>query len=192
MINILKRFIHKIDLNEAIRGFSIFLVFMWIAFWLSRYFWKEQLISRIEQAGIRWPLFIVFRKAFSVVIIPFSWSITYALVWWLYGLTQGILYTSIWNAIGMSISFYIWRKWWKKVVQWIVWKKHIKEVIHLIAHLKSWKKLAITRLVLFPLEDFIHYAWWMSKITFIKFFLVSIAMATILSLGPIYFGYLLI
>lgn len=192
MIRALKRFIHKIDLIEAIRGFSIFLVFAWIAFGIGRYFWKEQLSIRINQAGIRWPLFVVIRKAFSVVVIPFTWSITYALAWWLYGITYWILYTAIGNAIGMSASFYIWRTWWKKAVQRIVWKKHIKEVIHLINHLKSWRKLAITRLVLFPLEDFIHYAWWMSNISYMKFFLVSMGIATLLSLWPIYFGYLLI
>ena len=192
MLSTLSRFIHKIDIQEAIRGLSIFIIFAWLAFGLSRYIWKEQIAWRIEQAGIRWPIIVIAWKAFSVVVIPFTWSITYALAWWLYGVMLWTVYTAVGNAIGMSISFYIWRIWGKKAVERFVWKKHIKEIIHLISHLKSWKKLALTRLILFPLEDFIHYAGWMSKITYAKFFLVSICVATLLSIAPMYFGYLLI
>ena len=68
----------------------------------------------------------------------------------------------------------------------------MKEIKHLISHLTNIKTFTITRIILFPLEDLINYASGMSKISYARFFVISIVIVTAFSLVPIFFGHILI
>lgn len=191
-LKFLQRFIHKVDTIAALKASAIIIIFVALSIIISRSIWEEQLQTRIEQAGIRWPVILIFRKAFSVVFVPFSWSIIYIIAWGLYGMWKGTVLGIIGNAIGISGAFWIGRIWWVKVTKWLVGKKNVKEVEHLISHLTDVKKFTITRLVLFPLEDLINYAAGMSKIPYLYFFSISMVVITAFSLLIVYFGYIFI
>lgn len=187
-----KNLLHKIDKKEAIKWLTIIILIIFLSLLISRYIGQETIEQRVIKAGILWPILLISWKAISVILIPFSWSIIYIISWGLYSTFQATMIGVIGNAIGMSISFFIWRKRGEKAVTWFVGTKHIDEVIHLINHLSDAKTFAITRIVLFPIEDFINYAGGMSQIPFSIYFTISIIIVTVFSLVPIIFGNLLI
>jgi uncharacterized membrane protein YdjX (TVP38/TMEM64 family) len=110
----------------------------------------------------------------------------------LYNARGALLIGIIGNAIGITGAFFVGR--WRGVcvVTRIVGKKHIQEVLHLVHHLQDMKKFTLTRIVLFPLEDFINYAAGMSHISFLHFFGISLLITTLGSVIPIWLGHILI
>lgn len=191
-LKFLQRFIHKVDTIAALKACGIILLFIWGSLFISKTIGQEKLQERVEKAGVRWPLILIFWKWFSVIFVPFSWSIIYIIAGGLYGLWKATVVGLIGNALGISISFWIGRKRWVDAISWIVGKKNVHEIKHLISHLTDVKTFTITRLVLFPLEDLINYAAGMSKISYVRFFVISIVIITAMSLLPIFFGEMLI
>ena len=191
-LHLAKRIFHKIDKKAALKWIGIILLIVIISLIATRIIWKETLEQWVIQAGARWPVLLILWKAISVIFVPFTGSITYIIAWGLYGTWKATLFGAIWNAIGMSVAFFIWRKWGIQAVTRIIGEKNRDEVVHLVSHLNDIKTFTLTRIILFPLEDLINYASGMSKISFIPYFIISIIIVTLLSLLPIIFGHFLI
>jgi len=155
---------------------------------VTKYIWEDQISARVEEAGIRWPLVIITWKASTIIVAPLSGTATYVIAWWLFWVRWWSVYNLIWNALGMTIWFFIWRIRGIDVIKRLVGKKSsliVQELTHELADLKT---LIITRVVLFPLEDLINFACGMSKLRYPTFLIVSLLITSVVATVRVWVG----
>ena len=181
-------FLAHVDKNAIYKllWWALFLVLLSI--WVTTYIGEEQIATRVKQAGIRWPVVIIARKALTIIVAPLSGTATYVIAWWLFGVLRWSIYNLIGNALGMTIWFYVGRIRWIDVIKRLVGKKSSLIVEELTHELEDLKTLAITRVVLFPLEDLVNFACGMSKIRYPTFLIVSLFITSIVATVWVWVG----
>ena len=188
LVDQIKQSIWNIDPAAAKKLVLLSIVLVTASILMTFYIWEEQLNTRVEKAGIRWPALIILWKSLTILIAPLSGTITYVIAWWLYWVFWWNIYNIIWNAIWISIWFWLGRIWWIDAVTRLLWKKSADMVQDITERLEDIKTLAITRVILFPLEDLINFAWWMSKIRFPIFLAISLVITTMVAIVWVWFG----
>ncbi len=183
-----QEFLTHIDKNALLKIWVIAIILVIASLLVTQYIGEEQITAWVEKAGIRWPLVIIIRKSLTILIAPLSWTATYVIAWGLFGVLRGSIYNLIWNIIGMTIGFYVWRIRGIDAIKRLIGKKSSLMVEELTHELADTKTLIITRVVLFPLEDLINFACGMSKIRYIPFVIISIIITSIVATIWVWLG----
>jgi uncharacterized membrane protein YdjX (TVP38/TMEM64 family) len=147
---------------------------------------EDNLRRAIEEAGIFAPLFYIAIKALTYIFAPLTSGPIQVIAGKLFGnIWLGALYTLIGEVLGGSISFWIARRFGRPVVLRFVGKEGMKQVEDFYQHrMGGWISLAVARLVLFSVWDFLSYAAGLAKsVSFTAYLAVSI----ILGFLPTYF-----
>jgi uncharacterized membrane protein YdjX (TVP38/TMEM64 family) len=102
----------------------------------------------------------------------------------------GVLYTLIGEVIGGSVSFWIARRFGRPIVVRLVGQKNMRQVDSFYENqLGGWYSLAVARLVLFSVWDFLSYAAGLAKtVSFRAYFLVSVILGFIPTLFFVWIG----
>lgn len=177
--------INKKSLTKILLWASILVV---LSFVVAKFIWEEQMQVWVEKAGIWWPLVIIALKALTVFVAPLSGTAIYVISWGLFWFVQWSIYNIIGNALWITLAFYLGRFRWVRATKWILWEQATTMVIELSNKLADYKNLIITRIIFFPLEDLINFAWWISKIRFIPFLLISLTVTSIVGTARVYLG----
>jgi uncharacterized membrane protein YdjX (TVP38/TMEM64 family) len=152
-------------IREIIIGGVGFLVFMTLLVIGIDAIGVDNLQQIIRDAGALAPLLYIGLKAVTYVFAPLTSGPIQVLAGTLFdSLWLGILYTLIGEVIGGSINFWIARRWGRRVVLYLVGKDGIAEIESFYkGRLDSWTSLAVARLVLFSVWDFLSYALGLAK-----------------------------
>jgi uncharacterized membrane protein YdjX (TVP38/TMEM64 family) len=147
---------------------------------------KETLQKWISDAGIFAPLVYIAIKALTYIFAPLSSGPIQAVAGTLFGSVElGVLYTLIGEVLGGSISFWIARRFGRPVVLRFVGKEGMKQVDDFYQNrMGGWISLAVARILLFGVWDFLSYAAGLSKSVKFSHYL---AVSVILGFFPTWF-----
>ncbi len=123
----------------------------------------------VEKAGVWGPLVFILLKVSTLVIAPLSGSPLYPAVGLLFGFWPGILYVVIGDMIGVSINFYLSRRFGKALIsRWISNKEEgmLNKVVNHISDAKGFFHAALT---FFAMPELLSYAAGLSKLPYYKF-----------------------
>lgn len=154
---------------------SIFLFALLI--FLSSIFSSEEISSFISKAGILAPLFYMLIQVTGQIFAPLSTSALFVAGFILFGKTA-IIYSILTWLISSITNFYLARTYGKKVLKKFIGEEGIIRIEE-IANKIDTKKFVLLRLSTFYISDFASYAFGLTNISFIKYYL-----ATILSMIP--------
>jgi uncharacterized membrane protein YdjX (TVP38/TMEM64 family) len=120
----------------------------------------------VTGAGPWAPLVFVLLKASTYVIAPLSGTPLKLTAGALFGVWDGLLYTTIGDILGGSLNFWIARLLGRPGIARFAGPKAIRQVDDTVAHVGGWRALLLARLALSSLYDFISYAAGLSKLPF--------------------------
>lgn len=173
-------------IREILLGGLGFIAFLTLLIWGMNAIGKENLQQMIADAGIWGPLIYIGIKAATYIFAPLTSGPIQAAAGTLFGSVElGVLYTLIGEVLGGSISFLIARRFGRPIVLRFVGKEGMKQVDEFYQHrMGGWISLAVARLVLFSVWDFLSYAAGLAKP--VKF-RTYVAVSIILGALPTYF-----
>jgi len=161
---------------QIIVGILGLIVFVSVVTFLMNWIGIPELQRFISEAGPLAPLAYIALKAATYVFAPLTSGPIQVIAGTLFGnVWLGVLYTLIGEVIGGSISFFIARRLGRPMVAKLVGKDGMGQVDDFVQNkLGGWQSLAIARIVLFSLWDFISYAVGLTKIKYVHYFWVSL------------------
>lgn len=160
-------------------GFVVFLTVFTI---LINTLGIERLQGFIEEAGIFAPLVYISIKALTYIVAPLTSGPIQVVAGTLFdSVWLGTLYTLIGEVLGGSISFWIARRLGRPAVVRLVGHEGMKRVDDLYENqLGGWRALAVARLVLTSIWDFLSYAAGLSNtVRFRTYLWVSIVVGSV-------------
>lgn len=170
-----------INIKFIRRSFILLLAFIVLQIWLSRLIWESTIQQWVEESWVRAPAFLIVYKALSILVAPLSWSVMYLIAGWLFGTWYGLLYAAIWNFFGMTLAYWIGRRYWENAIQRFLWKKSMHQITTLLDHLQDKKTFIVSRVILMPIEDLINFASGIAKVPYWWFIMTSMVIVTLVS-----------
>lgn len=120
----------------------------------------ENIQAAIREAGIFAPLVYIAIKAATYVFAPLTSGPIQVVAGTLFdSVLLGVLYTLAGEVLGGCISFWLARRFGQPMVRRLVGDENLERVNNVYKHqLGGWVSLAVARIVLFSLWDFLSYA----------------------------------
>lgn len=177
-------------LRELIVGGIGFVVFVTVLTFVMNWVGIPQLQAFIKEAGALAPLAYIVLKALTYVFAPLTSGPVQVIAGTLFdSVWLGVLYTLIGEVIGGSISFFIARRFGRPMVSRMVGTSGMAQIDDFINNrLGGWQSLALARLVLFSLWDFISYGVGLTTIRYRTYLWVSIVIGSIPTLAFVWLG----
>ena len=163
-------------IREILLGGVGFLAFMTILIIGINSIGVDNLQQFIRDAGPLAPLVYIGIKAMTYIFAPLTSGPIQVVAGTLFGnVWLGTLYTLMGEVLGGSISFWIARRWGRPVVLRLVGKDGMAQVEQVYQNrLGGWVSLAVARIVLFSVWDFLSYALGLAKsVRFSTYVLIS-------------------
>ena len=151
----------------------------------------DRLQAFIEDAGVFAPLVYIGIKAVTYIFAPLTSGPIQVVAGTLFGnVWLGTLYTLIGEVLGGSISFWIARRYGQPVVRRFVGEKGMQQVEDFYAHqMGGWLSLAIARVILFSLWDFLSYAAGLARnVRYTTYLAVSVILGAIPTFAFVWMG----
>lgn len=142
----------------------------------------ERLQQAIQDAGVFAPLVYIAIKALTNVFAPLTSGPIQVVAGTLFdSLWLGVLYTLIGEVLGGSIAFWIARRFGQPVIRRFVGEKGLVQISQIYEkQLGGWISLAVARVFLFGIWDFISYAAGLARIVkFRTYLLISIILGAL-------------
>lgn len=130
--------------------------------------------SFIENAGPWTPVVYVLLKAATYVIAPLSGTSIKMASGALFGTWEGLVLSMIGDALGGSLNYWIARTLGRAGIRKFAGKQSLKEVDHVANRLGGWRTLAVARIVLSFMYDFISYAAGLARFPFGQFVIITV------------------
>jgi uncharacterized membrane protein YdjX (TVP38/TMEM64 family) len=134
----------------------------------------EKIRGLVEGAGVWAPAVFILLKASTYVFAPLSGTPLKITAGALFGLWEGVLYTTLGDVLGGCLNFWIARLFGRPAIRRFAGAKGIKQVDETVEHVGGWKALFVARLVLSSLYDFISYAAGLSNLQFKHYLWVTV------------------
>lgn len=162
-------------IREIIVLLAGFVVFMVVLLTFMNAVGIPRIQEAVQEAGVFAPLFYILLKTLTYVFAPLTSGPIQVFAGTLFdSVWLGVLYTLIGECLGGSISFWIARKLGRPMVARLVGKDGIRQVDDFYQNrLGGWLPLAVARLVLFSVWDFLSYAAGLAPVKFSSYLWVS-------------------
>lgn len=184
-------------LSKKIFVWLLILLAVFLASYGVQYFLTSSVIINLfETYYIVSIVVLIIAKIATVVLAPLSWWVLYILAWTLLPFNESIVRLSVWNFVWISLAYFLWKWYWDKIIYWFWWKKWVKKSHYLLDKIHNRKSFLGIRIVFFFVEDLLNFIWWMSRVAYIPFIIISMILTTIFMLfvmfgSSIVFNYLL-
>ncbi len=152
--------------------------FLWLFFFVallvggSFFISIEELAALVARAGFWGPLLLVVLKASTIVIAPLSGSPLYPLAGALFGGWFGLFYIVLGDMLGAVVSFFISRRYGKKVVARFLSASNLKFLETALSYMSSVKGFLIARVIFSPLPEVASYGAGLTTLPFWPFFFI--------------------
>lgn len=131
--------------------------------------------DRIETAGALAPVLYILIKSSTVIFAPLSGTALYILSVPLFGFWLGVLYSFLGDLLGAIVTFYISRFFGRPVVKYFTGKKNMIYVEKSLEIMSTVKGFFILRLATLTMPEVASYAAGLSKIKFVPFIFIHMA-----------------
>jgi len=164
-------------IREILIGGIGFILFLTVMVFAINAVGVENLQQFIEDAGAWAPIFYITLKAITYIFAPLTSGPIQVIAGTLFGnIWFGVLYTLIGEVIGGSISFLIARRFGRPVIQRLVGNQAMQQIEDFYnKRMGGFVSLAVARIVLFSVWDFLSYAAGLAEsVRFRSYLFVSI------------------
>jgi uncharacterized membrane protein YdjX (TVP38/TMEM64 family) len=149
---------------------------------------SDRLQAMIEEAGPLAPIVYMLLRALTYVFAPLTTGPIQLASGALFGIWEGIAYSLLGEALGGSINFWIGRRFGRPVVLRLAGEQGLlkaEEYYHLVG---EWRGLALARLVLFAMWDFLSYVIGFTPVKYSHYLLVSLIVGAIPTAAAVFVG----
>lgn len=143
-------------------------------FLASRLIGIDRVRATIEAAGVYAPLLYIVVKASTYVIAPISGGPIQVASGALFGLWGGTVYSLIGDVIGGSANYWIGRRLGPRIVTMLTGTKGMQRVDAFGRQLLGWQTLALARVFLSAVYDYVSYAAGLAAVNFKQYVIVTI------------------
>jgi uncharacterized membrane protein YdjX (TVP38/TMEM64 family) len=169
-------------------GFVVILIALGFLFWV---FDIKEVQAFVERGGAWGPVVFILAKATTIVVAPISGSAIYPMAGAVFGFWHGFIYLFIGDALGSTIAFWISRRYGIHVARRFMGSGDGNYLTHILEHLNTWRGLFEARIFFSALPEAVAYAAGLSRLPFMKFFVVQMGLAIPTIALMTYFGSLL-
>jgi uncharacterized membrane protein YdjX (TVP38/TMEM64 family) len=162
---------------QKILYLSISILLLLLLLYLSNRYSSEEISLFISNAGIFAPITYILIQILGQIFAPLSTSALFVAGFLMFG-RLAIVYCIITWLISSFINFYLARNYGRKVLKLFIGKKGIKDIED-IANRIDTKQFFLLRFTSFYINDFASYAFGLTNISFLKYYI-----ATIVSMIP--------
>jgi uncharacterized membrane protein YdjX (TVP38/TMEM64 family) len=148
----------------------------------------ERLQQYVTNAGPFAPIAYILLRALTYVFAPLTTGPIQFASGALFGAWQGIVYSIIGETIGGSINFWIGRKFGRPVVLRLAGEGGLKKAEDYYHLLGEWRGLAIARIVLFAMWDFLSYVIGFTPVKYVHYLWVSLIIGLIPTAAAVFLG----
>ena len=141
----------------------------------ARFIGFENIHDKVERLGAFGPALLITLKASTLVFAPLGGSPLYPISGALFGFWKGLLYMVSGDVLGAVISFYISRRLGKRIAEYFLSKPGMKVAESMLQYLGTFKGLAQARLFVLGFPEAVNYAAGLTKIPFVQFLTITIA-----------------
>jgi uncharacterized membrane protein YdjX (TVP38/TMEM64 family) len=149
---------------------------------------SDRLQAMVEEAGPLAPIVYMLLRALTYVFAPLTTGPIQLASGALFGIWEGIAYSLLGEALGGSINFWIGRRFGRPVVLRLAGEQGLlkaEEYYHLVG---EWRGLALARLVLFAMWDFLSYVIGFTPVKYSHYLLVSLIVGAIPTAAAVFVG----
>jgi uncharacterized membrane protein YdjX (TVP38/TMEM64 family) len=178
----------RLDWGSILPAAAAFLFVTGGTLYLMNTLGPDRLRQSIIDAGPLAPLVYIGLRALTYVFAPLTTGPIQVASGALFGVWEGILYSLLGEVLGGSINFWIGRKLGRPVVLRIAGESGLakaEEYYHLV---EDWRGLAVARLVLFAMWDFLSYVIGFTSARFVHYVLVSFFVGAIPTAAAVFLG----
>lgn len=159
----------RVSRRELLQSvFWLVLIFALI-YGFARFVGFENLRATVERAGIFGPALLAFLKASTLVFAPLGGAPLYPVSGALFGFWKGFLIMFIGDFIGTTVSFYISRRFGRKIAGYFLSQPGMRVVNDILSHLGTIKGLIQARVILVGFPEGVSYAAGLTTLPYRKF-----------------------
>ena len=133
-----------------------------------------ELRALVERSGPWAPLVYILLKMIATILPPVSGSPLRVASGALFGLPLGVLLSLIADLIGGSISFWITRRYGRRVLELFVGGGSVETVDGLVRRAGGWRALLFVRLAVPPIYNYVSYAAGLTRLPYWQFAAVTL------------------
>ncbi len=178
----------KMEKKEAIQNIVILLAVVSAIVGSSFFVSIEKLGELVGRIGIFGPLLLIALKASTIVFAPLSGSPLYPLAGALFPPWLGFSYIVLGDMLGAVISFYISRRYGRRVVERFLSKSNTVFLDAALSYIATLKGFLIARIVFSPLPEVASYAAGLTALPFVPFFVIHSAVGLVPAAILVWFG----
>jgi len=148
----------------------------------------ERLQQMVSDAGPLAPVAYILLRALTYIFAPLTTGPIQFASGALFGVWQGIAYSIIGEVLGGSINFWIGRRFGRPLVLRIAGERGLQkaeEYYHLVG---EWRGLAVARLLLFAMWDFLSYVIGFTPVKYVHYLWVSLIVGLIPTTAAVFLG----
>jgi uncharacterized membrane protein YdjX (TVP38/TMEM64 family) len=171
-----------------IMGAAAFLLVTGGLIYLMSTIGTERLQQMVSDAGPLAPVAYVLLRALTYIFAPLTTGPIQFASGVLFGVWQGIAYSIIGEVLGGSINFWIGRRFGRPLVLRIAGERGLQkaeEYYHLVG---EWRGLAVARLLLFAMWDFLSYVIGFTPVKYVHYLWVSLIVGLIPTTVAVFLG----
>ena len=133
----------------------------------------DNLARWVEDAGAWAPAAYLVLKMSTFIFAPLSGSSIELASGAIFGVWGGVFLSLVGSTLGGVVNYWIARLFGRKGIVKFAGQKGMEQVDHATERIANWRVLAMSRIVLSPIYDFITYAAGLTRIPFWQFLAVS-------------------
>jgi uncharacterized membrane protein YdjX (TVP38/TMEM64 family) len=156
--------------KEKVWSFLLSLTLILLFIFSIAYLGEERIRTLVESAGIWAPILMIVIKILTIVIAPLSGAPLYIMAGTLFGVSEGLLYIIIGDAIGYSTAFFISRYLGRERVEKFMSKNESGIVNTIVKRLSTIKGFLIACCIFCFASELVAYAAGLSRLPF-RYFL---------------------
>jgi uncharacterized membrane protein YdjX (TVP38/TMEM64 family) len=163
--------INKREIIENVLGLVFVIA---ILFFVFTYLDIENIQHEVDKWGIWAPLVFILAKASTIIFAPLSGSPLYPISGAVFGFTEGVIIMLLGDILGGCVAFFLSRRFGRKIVDRLAGKDNqiIEKALGMISSVKGF---FVARLCFAALPEVPCYAAGLTKMKFLPFLLIHIA-----------------
>lgn len=156
--------------KEKIWTFSVSLAIILLFVFSVTYLGEEKIKLIVESSGIWAPILMIVMKILTIVVAPLSGVPLYLMAGTLFGVSEGLIYILIGDALGYSTAFFISRGFGRHLLEKFMSKNESGIVNGMVKRLSTIKGFLVTCCLFAFASELVAYAAGLSRLPF-KYFL---------------------
>ncbi len=143
-----------------------------LIYFLGQRITAQEVVLVVEKAGVWGPVVIALLMASTFIVAPLS-SMPFLIAGYLVFGQNILIYHYLAATLAAAVNFWIARLWGRRIVTKMVGEKDMEKIDRFIEK-QSLKNLILLRVFQFQMHDVISYAFGLTEINFVPYFLASI------------------